>query len=219
MYSRCQDVTYGAFCKAGGMTEPFERLQEARRRAGFAEATEAARAYGWNSTTYLAHENGTRGLRPAVADRYAKAYRVKAEWLLYGRRMNGTAPNPPPRTVALVGYVAAGAEAHFTPAGELGQVEATADATDSTVAVEMRGDSWGTFFDRWIVYYDEVRRPVTQDLIGKPCVVGLEDGRVLVKRLQRSRTKGLFHLFSPAADPIMDVAVEWAAKVKSMVPR
>ena len=201
------------------MSEPFERLQETRRRAGFEDATEAANAFGWNPSTYLSHENGTRGIRPKVAERYAKAFHVRAEWILYGRGQNGTQRPEPRKTIPLIGYVSAGAETHFTAPGELGHVEAPTDATESTVAVEMRGESWGTFFDRWLVYYDEVRRPVTADLIGKPCVVGLEDGRVLVKRLQRSRTKGLFHLFSPAADPIMDVAVDWAAKVKSMVPR
>ncbi len=202
------------------MAEPFERLQEARKRAGFNTPTEAKDAFGWKST-YLSHENGTRGLRPRVAERYARAFHVRAEYILYGRgSLNGAqAPSQPRKTVPLVGFVSAGAETHFTAAGELGDVEAPAGSTESTVAVEMRGDSWGTFFDRWLVYYDEVRRPVTADLIGKPCVVGLEDGRVLVKRIQRSKTKGLFHLFSPAADPIMDVAIEWAARVKNMVPR
>lgn len=201
------------------MTEPKDRLQEVRRKAGFPDAAAAAKAFGWTVPTYQSHENGNRGLRPAVAERYGKAYKVAAEWLLYGRNRDSRAQRPAPGMVPLVGYVAAGAEAHFLPAGELGEVEAPAGSTESTVAVEMRGDSWGTFFDRWLVYYDEVRRPVTGDLIGKPCIVGLEDGRVLIKRIQRSRSKGLFHLYSPASDPITDVAVEWAAKVKSMVPR
>lgn len=126
---------------------------------------------------------------------------------------------PIERLVPLVGYVSAGAAANYTAAGELGEVEAPADVTDSTVAVEIRGDSLGSFFDRWLVFYDDVRRPLTTDLIGRLCVVGLEDGRVLVKKPQRSRTKGLFHLFSQTEDPILDASIEWAAKVKSMVPR
>lgn len=126
---------------------------------------------------------------------------------------------PVERFAPLVGYVGAGATAHYTAAGELGEVEAPADATDNTVAVEIRGDSLGSFFDRWLVFYDDVRRPMTSDLIGRLCIVGLEDGRVLIKKPQRSRSKGLFHLLSQTEDPILDVAIEWAARVKSMVPR
>jgi hypothetical protein len=124
----------------------------------------------------------------------------------------------PRRMVPLVGYVAAGAEAHFVAAGELGEVEAPDDATGTTVAVEIRGESLGALFDHWLIFYDQVRRPVTADLIGRLCVVGLADGRVLVKKIQRSRTKGLFHLVSNTEGPILDVAIEWAARVKHMAP-
>lgn len=126
-------------------------------------------------------------------------------------------------TVDLIGYVGAGAEAHFAESqGPFDPVPAPAPefATERTVAVEVRGTSLGPAFDRWLVYYDDVRSPVTDDLIGQLCVVGLTDGRVLVKILQRSRTPGLFHLVSNASDaPILDADVEWAAKVTSMAPR
>lgn len=202
------------------MGEPWERLQQARRKAGFEQAVDAARAYGWSETTYTSHENGTRGLRPDVAARYAKAFKVSPEWLLYerGRQAQKNAPAAK-RMAPLVGYVGASAEAHYVPAGELGTVEAPAGSTESTVAVEIRGDSLGPLFDRWLVFYDDVRRPVTADLIGRLCVVGLEDGRHMVKKIRRSKTKGLFHLISNTEAPILDVAIEWAALVKTMVPR
>jgi hypothetical protein len=88
-----------------------------------------------------------------------------------------------------------------------------------TVAVEIRGESLGALFDRWLVYYDQVERPVTPELIGKLCVVGLADGRVLIKKIQRSKAKGLFHLISNTEAPLTDVAIEWAARVTSMQPR
>lgn len=123
-------------------------------------------------------------------------------------------------TVPLVGYVGAGAEAFFfADQGEIDRVPAPEGATESTVAVEIRGESLGSFFDRWIVYYDQVRRPVTPDLLGRLCIVGLEDGRILVKKLQRSKARGLFHLLSQTEGPILDVAVDWAAPVKLMAPR
>ena len=92
-------------------------------------------------------------------------------------------------------------------------------ATRATVAVEIRGDSLGPFFNRWLVFYDEMRNPVTDDLIGDLCVVGLEDGRVLIKQLQRGRSPGLFNLASITEKTIHDVPVSWAAKVNSISRR
>lgn len=64
--------------------EPSDRLRQARERAGYEKAVDAAKAYGWSVSTYISHENGTRGLRPKVAQKYAKALKIKADFLLYG---------------------------------------------------------------------------------------------------------------------------------------
>jgi SOS-response transcriptional repressor LexA len=206
------------------MTEPGDRLREAREAAGFETATDAARTLGVEPPTYLAHENCSRGFRRASADKYARKFGVSLEWLLTGRgrkqRIEAARPPQHQHTVSIVGYVAAGSAAHFSDAGELGRVIAPEGSTENTVAVEIRGESLGSFFDRWIIFYDDVRRPVTPDLIGKLCVVGTEDGRVLVKKLRRSKTHGrLYHLESQTEAPIFDVAVEWAARVKLMAPQ
>lgn len=66
-----------------------QRLLEARRQAGYVTATEAAEAHGWTVPTYLAHENGSRGVSMAKAKLYARAYRIPLEWLITGR---GSAP-------------------------------------------------------------------------------------------------------------------------------
>jgi hypothetical protein len=127
----------------------------------------------------------------------------------------------PTKEVPLVGYVGAGAAAHYYGSADdgLGTAPAPDGATDSTVAVEIRGDSLGELFDHWIVYYDDVRAPVTHDLLGRLCVVGLPDDRVLIKKIVRSKTEGLYHLLSNMEGPILDQEVWWAARVKSMVPR
>lgn len=134
---------------------------------------------------------------------------------------DATSPHPKHRTVPLVGYVGAGAAANYFAAGDgnLGKVPAPDDATPETVAVEIRGESLGSLFDQWIVYYDEVRSPVTPDLIGRLCVVGLPDERVLIKQIKRSMSPDRYHLLSNTEPPLLDVAIEWAAKVKGMVPR
>ncbi len=129
----------------------------------------------------------------------------------------------PGPTVRVVGYVGAGAAAHFyaVAQGELDEVPAPEDASPETVAVEIRGNSLGELFDRWLLFYDTVHRPVTIDLIGHLCVVGLSDDRVLVKKIRRaiSGRKGRFDLHSNFEEPIRDVEIEWGARVKSMVPR
>jgi hypothetical protein len=69
---------------APALDEPHERLQWARRRAGIEDATTAAKRHGWRVSTYLSHENGTRGIKK-MANEYARAYRVTAAWLMHGQ--------------------------------------------------------------------------------------------------------------------------------------
>lgn len=64
--------------------ERFERLQKARKAAGFETATEAARKFGWNENNYRSHENGQRGIS-REGQKYADAFDVRIEWLMYGR--------------------------------------------------------------------------------------------------------------------------------------
>lgn len=70
-------------------TEPHQRLQRARAESGYRTAADAAAAFGWPAPTYFAHENGSRGLRPGTADKYARAFHVDPAWILYG---TGEAP-------------------------------------------------------------------------------------------------------------------------------
>ena len=203
------------------VAETHERLQEARKKAGYETASDAARAFGWNEITYRAHENATRGLRLTMAERYAKAFRVKAEWLMFGKS-DAVEAYIAPEAVPVIGAVGVGSEVHFFSrrgSAKLERVPAPEAATELTVALEIQGDSLGAILKGWLLFYDEVPRPVAPDLIGKLCVVGLETGQVLVKKIQRSRARGLFHLVSQTESPILDVAVDWAAKVSAMVPR
>ena len=67
------------------MSEQSDRLREARERAGFKTAAEAARTFGWHPDSYKSNENGIRGLTIANARKYGRGYRVDAEWLLFGK--------------------------------------------------------------------------------------------------------------------------------------
>lgn len=130
-------------------------------------------------------------------------------------------PRPAVRTVPVKGYVGAGAEAHFYAISneDFEEVEAPPGATDRTIAVEIRGKSFGPLMDTWLVFYDDIRSPVTDDLIGRVCVVGLSDDRILIKKIVRNRDGGFDLLSNSHEEPIRDVSIEWAAKVTDMRPR
>jgi hypothetical protein len=66
------------------MSEASARLKAARIDAGYDTATDAAEAMGVPEQTYLAHENGSRGLSRSAA-RYATFYKVSLDWLVRGR--------------------------------------------------------------------------------------------------------------------------------------
>jgi hypothetical protein len=132
--------------------------------------------------------------------------------------------HPPSHTVKVRGYVggADGSEAHFYALADedFEAVEAPPGSTDQTVAVEIKGKSWGALMEGWLVFYDDIRSPVTDDLIGHPCVIGLSDDRIVLKKIVRNR-RGGFDLVSnaPQSPLIENAEIEWAAKVKDMRPR
>ncbi|HEY7664204.1 MAG TPA: XRE family transcriptional regulator [Xanthobacteraceae bacterium] len=203
-----------------------DRLRIAREKK-FKSARAAGRAMGIPVSTYGAHERaespGGRDYGPDEAKRYARRFGVTPEWLLTGREPfpTGDSDEPFRPKVPVVGYVGAGAETHLyeVAQGQLDEVEPPRGSNEATVAVEIRGDSLGPFWNRWLVFYDDVRREVTPDLLGELCVVGLQDGRVLVKQIQRGRAEGLFNLISATEKPITDVTVQWAARVNSIARR
>ena len=158
----------------------------------------------------------------------ARLGQVPLDWLTDNNGEPDLTPgrtNPPSDadTIPIVGYVGAGAAAHYyaVSQGELDRVDAPPGSTPSTVAVEIKGDSIGRLFNTWLVFYDDIRSPVTPDLIGRLCVVGLLDDRILVKQIKRSaRIKGFFDLVSNTDEPTIEaVEIAWAARVKQMTPR
>jgi len=58
------------------------RLRRARIDAGYNSAQAACDAFGWNAAAYRHHENGTREFDFATAQRYGKAFKQDAAWLM-----------------------------------------------------------------------------------------------------------------------------------------
>lgn len=129
-------------------------------------------------------------------------------------------PNAGPKEVVVVGLVAAGSDtvAFSEGQGNLGEVEAPDNATEQTVAVEVRGDSLGALFENSLIFYDDVRTPPSADMVGRMCVCGLDDGRVVVKSLRRGRRAGRWDLHPNLGQPIYDTKVIWAALVRNVRP-
>lgn len=168
------------------------------------------------------------GISSGTLEKLAPVLHTTPQWLLTGlgpevvgdpdhheTDVDVAAPSVP-----LVGYVSAGAQAVNIPLheNELDRIPAPPGATDRTRALEIRGDSLGELFDRWIVYFDDEQRPVSPDLLNRLCIVALQDGRVLVKKIKRS-TDGGYDLLSNTEKPIRNVEIKWAARVKHMAPR
>lgn len=166
-----------------------------------------------------ADPQGRQGVSTKTIMALAPVLRTSVEWLLTGEGEHGDGDSTD--SVAVVGFVGAGSVATLFSEGQgpFDEVEAPAHATPNTVGLAVRGASLGPAFDEGIVFYDDVRSPVTPDLHGRLCVVGLEDGRVLVKIL-RSAGDGTFHLFSNTLEePLLNEPVAWAARVKDVRPR
>lgn len=192
-----------------------KRLKWARekhgRYTGHGGATAAARAFGWAVSTYLGHENGDRAPSRAAAKKYAKAYKVRWEWLLENE--GSPALRSGGATVPIDGYVGAGAEFTPFPDSDPGLGEAPLTVEPNSAAVIVRGDSmYPRYFDGEYLYYiKDIRDP--GDFIGQECVVKLKDGRIFIKILRRGSKKRLFNLESWNHPTIEDQAVEWAAPV------
>jgi transcriptional regulator with XRE-family HTH domain len=194
-----------------------DRLKHARKKIRDATQAVAAEAIG---VTSAAISNWERGEDEPTRENLVEAatfYGVPYAWLA-----KGEADTPNVRKVPLIGFVGAGDHARYFnfDEGYHDEVDAPANAGPKTVAVEVRGESMRGFADnRWLLYYDDVRDPPTDDLFGRLCVVGLPDDRVVVKKLMKGSRRGFYHLLSSNADPMLDQPVSWAARVIWIQPR
>lgn len=216
-----------------------QRLRAARK-IKFRSARAAALDLKIPIATYGAHERaqlpGGRDFGPEEAKRYAQRFGVTTEWLLLGpRRAHFETPFEPeqpgetaplrtsvmtPVRVPVVGYVGAGLEAHFYDLSHGSiyfEIEEPLFDRNPTI-IDVHDHGLGSQFDNWLVFFHEIHKPVTSDLVGHFCVVGMADGQVVLRQLERGRTAKCYDLLSEFGTDFRDVAVSWAAKVKIIVP-
>lgn len=195
-----------------------KRLREARKTKGLS-VIRIAKALGVSRQQIYRLEAGEQRVSRALALKLAPLIGISAQQLLFDVTPNARVVEPP--TIPVKGYVGAGDRVYFygEDQGIEDAVLAPHNATPNMVGVEIKGDSLGKLWNGWIAFYDQRHDPPTENLIGKLCIVGAIDGRVMIKRLLRGSTAGLWLLTSPNADPLLDQELEWAAEVRAITPR
>lgn len=122
----------------------------------------------------------------------------------------------------IVGYAGADNEGYLIqgdsdPVNEIAPLPP--GGTSKSVAVHLKGGSMrGIADDGALIYFEHQQTPPTPDMIGYPCVLELEDGRVLFKRLLRGSAPDLYDLESVAGETIRDVRLKWAAEPTAIIP-
>jgi SOS-response transcriptional repressor LexA len=190
------------------------RIKEFRQKRDWSMAKLAAEAVPPTTAPQIQKlERGERRMTFDWARRLAPALGIEPEELM-----------SPSQKVPVVGRVGAGAE--VLPIDDHAKGDGLYDVecprglnAKDTVAVEVVGDSMEPMLSSgWVLFYDRSPEPTPSAVVGRLCVVKLEDGRVLVKQVKRGPERGRFNLLSLNAPIIEDVALEWAAPVKAMLP-
>lgn len=188
------------------------RISELRRRAGMSQSDLAERI-GTTLSMIGKIERGDRNLNNRWLSDIAAALHCAPADLI------GT-----DSTIPVVGYVGAGAAVlpfdDYPPGDGMDAIERPSFITGRAVAVEVRGDSLLPVAEEgWRLVYTGEQAFLEEEVLNKLCVVQLEDGRVLVKRVTLGTAPQHYHLISTNAPMIPDVRIVWASPVKAIIPR
>lgn len=197
-------------CMPEKTPERIRRYREERRLA--LEDVAAKINMSWQAVQKV--ETGQTRLSWDWARRLARAYDMDPTEVLFGE---------PAPTVPVVGYVGAGAQVFPVNDHPVGQgIERVACPRglnpETTEAVRVRGDSMYPISDGWVLFYSRASEPADV-VVGQLCIVRLAgDGPTLVKQVRPGYSPGRFNLVSTNAAPIDDAALEWASRVRQIVP-
>jgi transcriptional regulator with XRE-family HTH domain len=124
---------------------------------------------------------------------------------------------PPPRKFPLVGQVGAGGSVSSqVVTDDTEYVDGPDDAPFGTVAVDIRGDSLGPNFEGWRAFYANRQEPFEESWLGRLCVVGTADDRVLIKWVRAGQNG--YNLISGTGAIEENVTLMWAAPVEDLRP-
>jgi len=121
-------------------------------------------------------------------------------------------PAPSPQVISLMGTV--GIAGEIIPQSNGNYIEIPVGlAGPGIAAVEVTGDDMFPVYQHGdIIYYNSPEAP--GKLVGRDAVIKLKDGRYMLKQLYAGRTPNLWTLFFFNRVPILDVELEWAARIR-----
>lgn len=190
------------------------RLKAARLAANYTTATDAASALGVSRDSYIQYENGTMRLPVKKAEHFAKRFKTSPEHLLFGRVDSALV-----RIIGTVGAATDGTVVMETAHERWDFAPVAPGGTAAASALEVRGGSMpGLAEDGALLYFEEQVTKPGKDMMGRIVIVETIDGRVLVKRLLRGSSKGLFDLESILGPTLEDVQLKWAAHITAIIP-
>lgn len=188
---------------------PGNRIRELRIARRLSQ-TKLAQRLGAGRQTIVRLETGEQTLSQKWMDRLAAELDCDPSELL---------PGAVSREIPVKGYVGAGAEIFpiddFPKGDGLRMVKCPAGLDpESTVAVEVRGDSMLPIEEGWVLFFTRAYDGVPVDAINRLCVVQVaDDGPMLLKRVRRGYTPGRYNLESTNASLREDVPLKWASKL------
>ena len=196
-----------------------QRIREARMALGVTQTRLAALCSVTRAAVSQWEKDATIPTGPNLVT-LGKALQRPAAWLTGQSR--DPAGERIVQRVAVVGYIGAGAQIfpiddHARGAG-FEEVEAPTGVEGPMVAVRVRGNSMYPIEDGWLVFYAKDSDGVDDSCIGRLCVVKIQDGATLIKKLRKGGRKGHYKLESFNGPEMDNVRLEWAARVLDIRP-
>jgi len=202
------------------------RISEAREWAGKTQQA-VADHFGISREAVSQWESEDTRPRSAKLSELARFLSVRLAWLMDGSgpMSSNASLSPASRaTVPVVGQIGPGAVMFPYDDHSLGQGVDEVPAPmsvegDNFVAVRIKGDSMRPMKEGWLLFFRKIDSGVPAECRDQLCIVKIaNDGPMMVKELRWTKTPYLFNLLSWNAEPIEDVALDWAAKVIDIRP-
>lgn len=199
------------------MMERHERLRHARINAGFKTQAEAVRRFDWNPNSYKSNENGHAPFGYEQAKAYARAYRVRPDWLYDGA--GSMKSDVGENAIPIIGSVAAGFEGDFDEdfAGDPSSW-LDPEPNEGRIALRIDGNSMAPLAHPGDIAVFGPRVDDPSPLINRRVMARMADGRKLFKVLRKGSEPGTFDLYSlnSAYDPIEGAELLWVLPLERL---
>jgi transcriptional regulator with XRE-family HTH domain len=130
--------------------------------------------------------------------------------------------------VPVVGYVQNGNEVHFIHAKAAKEArmqlarayveQPPSGKTENTVALEIRTEGLGSFFEGWYAYYDQVELRPSEIAVRGICLIQIRNGPTVIKRIIPGSLANRFHIISQNGGVTENAEVSWVAPVTAICP-